>query len=145
MDDTRKCEFRALRTMRRCPRFDRCSAPKCPLDPLQDDRAYLPGEPKCTLSKSKRYAIGEDSDLPRQGLTKQEWAAMLRWHGLSETEKGRQQANLKGFWSIRPGILEPIAQERGLVAHRSKTTENRHKNPKLDIKRILTSPGKFLA
>lgn len=30
-----------------CPRFDRCSAPLCPLDLQRDRRTYLNGEPTC--------------------------------------------------------------------------------------------------
>jgi hypothetical protein len=30
-----------------CPRFDRCSAPLCPLDQFRHLRSYLKGEPTC--------------------------------------------------------------------------------------------------
>lgn len=30
-----------------CPRFSRCSAPICPLDPLRGRAVHLPGEPVC--------------------------------------------------------------------------------------------------
>jgi len=33
--------------MSRCPRFNRCSAPLCPLDPNREDRSHLRGEPVC--------------------------------------------------------------------------------------------------
>lgn len=31
----------------RCPRFDSCNAPICPLDPNWDNRRHLPGDPVC--------------------------------------------------------------------------------------------------
>ncbi len=105
-----------LDVMSRCPRFDRCSVPVCPLDPSQDERDILPGEPKCALPKAKRYAIGKDSDLPRKGLTKREWAGLTRWQGLSEAEKACQEVNLRGFWSICSGDLGPSSRGRGRIA-----------------------------
>lgn len=33
--------------MERCPRFQACSAPLCPLDPIRHTRFYLRGEPVC--------------------------------------------------------------------------------------------------
>lgn len=36
-------------TPQNCPRWDRCSAPLCPLDPHAARRAYLPGDPLCGL------------------------------------------------------------------------------------------------
>ena len=30
-----------------CPKFDRCSAPICPLDPYWNESTYLRGEPVC--------------------------------------------------------------------------------------------------
>jgi hypothetical protein len=33
--------------MEDCPKFNRCSAPICPLDPDVLSRTYLPGEPVC--------------------------------------------------------------------------------------------------
>lgn len=46
-----------LERMKRCPRFEFCSAPKCPLDELVDQRIQLGGEPTCpytTRLKSRR-------------------------------------------------------------------------------------------
>lgn len=82
--------------MRQCPRFQRCSVPICPLDLLQDERDYLPGEPKCTMAKSIRYRIGQDNDLPRKGLTKMEWAARQRYLNRSPEEKEQFKNQGKG-------------------------------------------------
>ncbi len=105
-------ESESVAIMRRCPRFGRCSAPVCPLDLLQEARTYGPGEPKCSLSKAKWNTIGQATALPWLGLTKREWAGLMRWQGLSEAEKARQEAILRGFWSICPGDLKASGQER---------------------------------
>ena len=34
-------------TMKECPRFDKCNAPICPLDPDVLDRAHVKGDPVC--------------------------------------------------------------------------------------------------
>jgi hypothetical protein len=46
-----------LVNMRRCPRFDNCSIPKCPLDFWMSERAELPEDGRCPLAmktKGKR-------------------------------------------------------------------------------------------
>jgi len=64
--------------MEKCPRWEICSAPICPLDPLQDRRVdrrdKWPDEPQCQARMWTRYQIAKDSNLPRKGLTKQECA-----------------------------------------------------------------------
>lgn len=93
-------EFGSLNIMRLCPRFDRCSAPICPLDIDQDRRDFLKGEPVCRLPKAKRYAIGIDTPLPRKGMTKQEWAAHIRWKQ-QNADKRRLQIR-----HLRPGLVD---------------------------------------
>lgn len=44
----RPIDTESLAVMKRCPRFIQCTAPRCPLDPLQERRTELPGEPRCT-------------------------------------------------------------------------------------------------
>ena len=61
--------------MEQCPRWNYCSVPKCPLDPLIDKRVKLQGDPSCTLAKSIRTRIAKGSELPYQGMTKKEWSA----------------------------------------------------------------------
>jgi hypothetical protein len=80
-----------------CPRFDRCSVPICPLDLLQDERDGLLSDSKCTLAKSYRLKIGQNTTLKRKGLTKLEWAAKQRWDNLSETQKVNKKAVLREF------------------------------------------------
>lgn len=87
----------ARRIMEECPRFSRCSVAICPLDLFADCGTRLPGEPKCTLAKSIRLRIGTETELPRQGLTRHEWAARRRWELLSESQRRRSLANLRPF------------------------------------------------
>jgi len=86
-----------------CPRFSSCSVPSCPLDINQDSRTTLKGEPKCLLPKARRREIGKAAGLPRQGLTKREWAARLRFDSLSESERRRMSANLRPFSRVIHG------------------------------------------
>lgn len=94
---TENIETRSVELMRRCPRYLRCFVPACPLDLLQDDRTRLKEDPVCTLSKSIRHRIGKGTALPRQGLTKKEWAARLRWQTLTKDEKECRIAKLAPF------------------------------------------------
>jgi len=96
-------EFESLKIMQECPKFDRCSAPYCPLDLLQDIRDRFPGEPKCRLSKNKRMKIAEGTGLPLTGLTKMEHAAEMRWNRLDRVEKERRIAGIKNFNSNYTG------------------------------------------
>lgn len=86
-----------LKIMRQCPRFERCDVPICPLDLNQDQRASLTGEKSCTLAKSIRLRIGDKSGLPRNGLTRKEHAARLRWDSLGESEKLLRISRLRPF------------------------------------------------
>ncbi len=37
------------RLLDKCPKYQRCSAPLCPLDPDMDKRFYIKGDPICSL------------------------------------------------------------------------------------------------
>lgn len=65
--------------MERCPNFDECSAPKCPLDEFISVRVSYPEDPICTLPKEKRMELGED--LPRHGLTYKEFNGIISSYG----------------------------------------------------------------
>ena len=39
--------FGGPQVMKECPRFDKCNAPICPLDPDVLDRAHVKGDPVC--------------------------------------------------------------------------------------------------
>jgi hypothetical protein len=58
-------EVESVQIMRKCPKFDGCSSPICPLDIDQDYRIWLKGEEKCTLSKAKRERIAKGMRFPR--------------------------------------------------------------------------------
>lgn len=74
-----------IERMKKCPRFDTCSCPNCPLDQFYKSSFALPGEEKCKLSKKLRQKIG--SDLPWKGLTPKELAGVLGWMKKSENSK----------------------------------------------------------
>lgn len=80
-------ELDALAVMKRCPRFQTCSVPSCPLDLKQDCRPVFPGEPRCRLSKEKRRALGKGTALPYGGLTAREALGEKRWASLSDEER----------------------------------------------------------
>jgi len=73
----------------RCARFDFCSAPKCPLDPLIGLRTEVEDDPKCEMAKATRhkYWISMKGDLrsllPFQGYLESEYnrirSAKKRW------------------------------------------------------------------
>ncbi len=103
-----KCsEDQALAIMELCPKWDRCNAPKCPLDPLIDKRYAEEGDPKCRLSKNKRHEIWENLPedlkqcLPYQGYTKYELtriqAGLKSFYNLSEEERLKKIENLKKY------------------------------------------------
>lgn len=64
-----------------CPRFDLCSAPKCPLDTFYKERGpKLKGEEVCKLRKSSRLRIANRyprEATPYGGLTGREYSGSL--------------------------------------------------------------------
>ena len=65
--------------MEKCPLFDECAAPRCPLDTNCEQRPYYYGEPRCQQERYIRYAIGKD--MEHCGMTKQEWSSYRRFYG----------------------------------------------------------------
>ena len=92
-------EALSLQSMKYCSRFDSCSAPKCPLDPLIDSRSENDWDPKCGMAKATRHKYWESMPedlkkaLPFQGYFRAEYnrmeAARRRWESLSDDEKSR--------------------------------------------------------
>ncbi len=94
-----------LALVRRCPQYDTCSAPQCPLDPLYPTRSHFPDEADCKALKRTRLEIVEKGVaegvetaqyLTYVGLTVQEDrsrrkadAAKARFEALPEAEKQR--------------------------------------------------------
>lgn len=64
-----------------CPRFHKCNANKCLLDPLFDERKTLEGEEVCGLNKPARIRIGSKYKdlLPYGGRTKRSFQAQNRY------------------------------------------------------------------
>ena len=90
-----------LRPMLDCPRFTRCSAPLCPLDPKLSQRdGRIDGsatggvrERECRLPKAERMELGKG--LPWRGLWLRELAARRRCERETmeaRVEKARQMA-----------------------------------------------------
>ena len=75
------------KVMELCPRYQECSAPKCPLDFFQDERVKLEGEEKCSMAKSIRMRIAKGTKLKYQGMTKAEWTGKQNWDKKPEAEK----------------------------------------------------------
>jgi hypothetical protein len=50
----------SVEPMTRCPRFERCSAPLCPLDPQRPRRSHLRGEAVCAHLRELVKAGGPD-------------------------------------------------------------------------------------
>jgi hypothetical protein len=75
-------EALSLQSMKYCSRFDSCSAPKCPLDPLIDSRSENDWDPKCGMAKSTRHRYWESMPedlrkvLPFQGYFRAEYNRM---------------------------------------------------------------------
>lgn len=68
--------------MDKCSRFDKCSAPKCPLEKYIVLRVAYPDEPKCAATKRTRFNIGKD--LPNHGLTAREMRGYILVYGSKE-------------------------------------------------------------
>ncbi len=47
------------KVMKKCPRFQRCSVPLCPLDPEVEKRVYWEGEPTCKLDFERLTTIAD--------------------------------------------------------------------------------------
>lgn len=86
-----------------CPRFEKCSANRCPFDPEIEGKRTLRGDEKCRLAKSRRIRLWESlpeekkSILPYHGMFKGEFSARQRWQDLPEEEKAKRTARLVKF------------------------------------------------
>ena len=83
-----------LLSMIDCPRWNRCSAPICPLDRGMEKRSGpVAAEPTCTPPKAKRMELAKG--LPWRGLWPAELGAYKRWENATSDlrgEQGRQMA-----------------------------------------------------
>ena len=82
-----------------CPRWDRCSAPICPLDRRMAQRVAVDGsatggikETTCALPKSKRMELGKD--LPWLGLWPRELAGTRQWADAASEERSEKARQL---------------------------------------------------
>ena len=79
--------YKNTRRMEKCPGFDTCEAPKCPLDELVDHRMLYAGEAKCKANKRSRYLLGKDTK--HCGLTGIEWGGYLSVLGTEESVRNK--------------------------------------------------------
>ena len=90
-----------------CPRFQRCNANVCPLDPLSDEKETLKGEEVCKVEKPTRLRIGSKyPDLVvRVGYKKREFQAKQAWDRLTDEQKmSFSQQGIKALKSLKTGI-----------------------------------------
>ena len=100
----------SLKPMTDCPRWHRCSAPICPLDPKMPKRGKAIGdsascgvkEPECRLPKAKRMELGKD--LPWRGLWPRELAGLKQWE--RRAPKERRQFIVEG----KKNQFAPVSQ-----------------------------------
>ena len=82
--------------MAKCPHFNRCSAPICPLDEFSFQRVYLSNEPKCDMEKPVRFRIGRD--MPSLGLLPQELSSTIQSYG--DINKAREALLIRFLPSV---------------------------------------------
>ncbi|EKE00320.1 MAG: hypothetical protein ACD_22C00047G0006 [uncultured bacterium] len=85
-------EIQNIKTLKSCPRFMRCNVPICPLDECMKMRVYVEGDPRCTLSKSRRKHLGHG--LPWRGLFPKELSGLNIWSKQSSESKAKVLRNL---------------------------------------------------
>ncbi len=88
-----------------CPRFEKCSAPKCPFDTLIETRYEDPEDPQCSLGKEVRHKIWKKLPSQLRGPLKFEGyfeaernkmaAAKRRWDLMSTEQKSKMMRGLK--------------------------------------------------
>lgn len=101
---------------RRCPRFQRCSCNRCPLDPRMLELEALPGEERCQLWRSIRERIAADFPtlLPWGGLWPREIAAKRRWESLAPAARDEARARMAAVRASRGGggvLSKPISAD----------------------------------
>jgi len=86
-----------------CPRFEGCSANRCPFDPAIDGKMTLRGEERCKFAKKRRMKLWESLPeekkalLPYCGMFKKEFSAWKRWQDMPEEEKQKRLSKLVKF------------------------------------------------
>ena len=80
--------------MEKCPSFNSCDAPKCPLDEFYDDRVYYTGEPKCVATKRTRVQLG--LNMEHFGLLPREYLGYLRIYGSREAVETKLREDFLG-------------------------------------------------
>jgi len=83
-----------------CSKFEKCSAPKCPLDSEADTRPPYPDDEKCTMAAATRHKYwqklteSQRNSLTWQGYTRKAYLARVRWSNLPQAIKNEKTALL---------------------------------------------------
>ena len=95
-----------------CPRFPRCSAPRCPLDLAIATRWAVPGEAECSARRSTREAIAARyAELTTGGLTPKETSREKRraaFAALPAEAQERRRARLAEARALKHGGITPM-------------------------------------
>jgi hypothetical protein len=93
-----------IKPYKECPRFEKCSVNRCPLDIEAQNRISLPDDPdtECRARIVTRKKIALKYGLLNKGMTQKEIRRERRseekktwWNSLPEEEKQKRLANLK--------------------------------------------------
>lgn len=79
-----------------CPRFDSCSATKCPLDPQVHSRTYLPGDRVCFYMQLAAKELLTPENL--YGLSGEQVEAVGKY---TENVKSPMSHSEKGLWELK--------------------------------------------
>jgi len=97
-------EEEEMEPYKECPRFEKCSVNRCPMDLKAEKRPSLSDDPdtECKARISTRKEIAVKYGLLNKGMTEREIKRERRskaqkawWNSLPEEEKERRLANLK--------------------------------------------------
>ena len=79
-----------------CPRFDTCSATKCPLDPEVHSRVYIPGDRVCFYMQLEAKELLTPEN--RYGLSGEQVEAVGKYAEYLNTPMSHSE---KGLWELK--------------------------------------------
>jgi hypothetical protein len=100
-----------------CPRYDRCSVNRCPLDLDINKRRSDSGDRdrQCPMEKQVRMRIGSKYPalLPFGGLTHREHSAMKYWESVPKEQLDLLRARVEGWNRQKPMQNSKTTSEPG--------------------------------
>ena len=104
-------EILSVDSMKRCSRFEYCSAPKCPLDVLINMRIQVDDDPVCQMNKATRhrYWLSLPNNLKE----------LLPFQGYFEVEYNRRKAG-KTAWDSLPEEVKQVRISKLMEAQRGR-------------------------